>query len=304
MIFYVVFYAAAFFLFYYLIDRIVKKNRQSNGKGSNDSRSRSAFIPRTVTYTTPTGMVNTLYVDALKQAHLLIAGTTGSGKSVLENGLINTLLYRNPFDQPECAQLILIDPKGNELYRYRNLPHTLRYADSEESMVNALRYAVSIMEERQMTMRQYEDEDYYLGSDIYVFIDEFADLMTTRRKDVQPLVQRLSQRGRSARVHVVLCTQSPLRDVIPTVIKCNFDARFGLRTRSAQDSRNILGMSGLETYPVYGEGYYMKPKTSEDEEITEGKYEIPYVTKAEIKQNINWWYDQMRQNGLNPRKAA
>ena len=259
--------------------------------------------PEDVYYFTPTGKVWDVYEDAAAQPHLLIAGTTGSGKSAVENAIINTLLYRNPFDSVGDAQFILIDPKGNELYRYVHLPHTLRYASEPDEMVSALKYAVDLMEKRQIEMRQFEDEDYYPGSDVYVFIDEFADLMTTRKRDVQPLVQRLAQRGRSARVHVVLCTQSPIGDIIPTRIKCNFDARIGLRTRSAQDSRNILGFSELETYPVYGEGYYMKPKLSEDDEIKEGRRTLPYVTKAEIKQNIDWWYDQMRQNGIDPAAA-
>ena len=296
MIFYVVFYAAAFFLFYYLIDRIVKKNRQSNGKGSSDSRSRSAFTPRTVTYTTPTGMVNTLYVDALKQAHLLIAGKTGSGKSVVENGIIDTLLHRLPFDKLGNAQMILIDPKGNEIYKYAKLPHTLVYAYQPKEMMDALQYAMDLTMKRFQVLRESGD-DYYNGSDVYVFIDEFADLMTTQGKTVKPLIQRLCQLGRAARVHVVICTQTPIAKVIPTEIKCNFDSRFGLRTRSEQDSRNIIGKTGLELLPEYGEGYYMTPKE-------ERYYMIPYVTKNEIRETIAWWEDQMRQNGLNPRKAA
>ena len=298
MVFYIVFYIAAFFLFYHLIDRIVKKNRQSksNGKGSNDSRSRSAFTPRTVTYTTPAGMVNTLYVDALKQAHLLIAGKTGSGKSVVENGIIDTLLHRLPFDKLGNAQMILIDPKGNELYKYAKLPHTLVYAYQPEEMMDALQYAMDLTMKRFQVLRESGD-DYYNGSDVYVFIDEFADLMTTQGKTVKPLIQRLCQLGRAARVHVVICTQTPIAKVIPTEIKCNFDSRFGLRTRSAQDSRNIIGKTGLELLPEYGEGYYMTPKE-------ESYYKIPYVTKEEIRETIAWWEDQMQQNGLNPRKAA
>ena len=294
MVFYIVFYIAAFFLFYYLIDRIVKKNRQSKSKSNSDSR--SAFTPRAVTYTTPAGMVNTLYVDALKQAHLLIAGKTGSGKSVVENGIIDTLLHRLPFDKIGNAQMILIDPKGNELYKYAKLPHTLVYAYQPEEMMDALQYAMDLTMKRFQVLRE-SGNDYYNGSDVYVFIDEFADLMTTQGKTVKPLIQRLCQLGRAARVHVVICTQTPIAKVIPTEIKCNFDSRFGLRTRSAQDSRNIIGKTGLELLPEYGEGYYMTPKE-------ESYYKIPYVTKDEIRETIAWWEDQMQQNGLNPRKAA
>lgn len=258
--------------------------------------STSKAVNKTVTYTTPAGMVNTLYVDALKQAHLLIAGKTGSGKSVVENGIIDTLLHSLPFDKLGNAQMILIDPKGNELYKYAKLPHTLVYAYQPEEMMDALQYAMDLTMKRFQVLRKSGD-DYYNGSDVYVFIDEFADLMTTQGKTVKPLIQRLCQLGRAARVHVVICTQTPIAKVIPTEIKCNFDSRFGLRTRSAQDSRNIIGKTGLELLPEYGEGYYMTPKE-------ESYYNIPYVTKDEIRETIAWWEDQMRQNGLNPREAA
>lgn len=240
-------------------------------------------------FTTPSGQVESLFLDALKQPHLLIAGATGSGKSVVENGMINTLMYRLPFDQKGCAQLILIDPKGNELYKYAKLPHTLRYAYQPSEMMSALQYAMDITMKRFQVLRATGD-DYYNGSDVYVFIDEFADLMTTQGKTVKPVIQRLCQLGRAARVHVVICTQTPIAKVIPTEIKCNFDARFGLRTRSDQDSRNIIGKAGLELLPKYGQGYYMTP----DEE---SYYIIPYITKDEIRQNINWWAEQVRANG-------
>ena len=244
--------------------------------------------PKMVTYTSPTGYAYNLFEDALSQPHLLIAGATGSGKSVVENGMINQLMLRLPFDQKGCAQLILIDPKGNELYKYAKLPHTLRYAYNPTDMMSALQYAMDLTMKRFQVLRK-TGEDYYNGSDVYVLIDEFADLMTTQGKTVKPLIQRLCQLGRAARVHVIICTQTPIAKVIPTEIKCNFDARFGLRTRSAQDSRNIIGKSGLELLPKYGMGYYMTP----DEE---NYYEIPYVTKPEIAKNIEWWADQVRKN--------
>lgn len=242
-----------------------------------------------VTYTSPTGYAYNLFDDALSQPHLLIAGATGSGKSVVENGMINQLMLRLPFDQKGCAQLILIDPKGNELYKYAKLPHTLRYAYNPADMMSALQYAMDLTMKRFQVLRKTGD-DYYNGSDVYVLIDEFADLMTTQGKTVKPVIQRLCQLGRAARVHVIICTQTPIAKVIPTEIKCNFDARFGLRTRSAQDSRNIIGKSGLELLPQYGMGYYMTP-------AEENYYEIPYVTKPEIAKNIEWWADQVRKNG-------
>ena len=249
-----------------------------------------------VTYTTPGHDTWKLFTNALSQPHLLIAGTTGSGKSVIENGMIETLLQRLPFDRPGNAQMILIDPKGNELYKYSHLPHTICYAYNPDEMLNALQYAMDLTMKRFQVLRKTGD-DYYNGSDVYVFIDEFADLMLTQGKAVKPLVQRLCQLGRAARVHVIVCTQTPISKVIPTEIKCNFDSRFGLRTRSDQDSRNIIGEAGLETLPAYGIGYYMTP-------AGEDYHKIPYVTKDEIRETIDWWNNQMKLNGVEPRKAA
>ena len=187
-------------------------------------------------------VVNSLYYDMVQQPHLLIAGATGSGKSVLVNQLLNTLLsYSTP-------GLILIDCKGVELSEYRRYENTLDYADSPAQAVEALEYAVNIMGSRYKHL-QSAGLKKWTGADIYIIIDEFADLMTTSKKAVQPLIQRLAQLGRAAKIHIILCTQCPLREIIPTAIKCNFDSRIALRTATAQDSRNILGIPGAETLP-------------------------------------------------------
>ena len=120
------------------------------------------------------------------------------------------------------------------------------------------------------------------GNSIELFIDEFADLMTTNRREVAPLIQRLAQIGRAAKVHIILCTQTPIAKVIPTEIKCNFDSRIGLRTRSRQDSVNILGYKGLENLPEYGEGVYMTPKG--DHHIS-----VPYIDETEQNRLIEFW---------------
>lgn len=233
------------------------------------------------TWYTPTGEKKSAYVDALNQPHLLIAGATGSGKSVIVNGLIYTALYSAPCQ----VQFILIDPKRVELSMYRDLPHTIRYASEPENMVSALNEAMRITEDRYAEMQK-EGIRKYNGSQVYVIIDELADLMTTNKRQVQPLLQRLCQIGRAAGVHVIACTQCPLREVIPTAIKVNFDARFGLRTRSAQDSRNILGVTGCEILPKYGQAYYMTPA-----EFT--LYKIPFYDDDVLKERVNHW---MRQN--------
>lgn len=237
---------------------------------------------KTVTYKTPTGRYCNLFADMLEQPHLLVAGATGSGKSVVINGMITTLLYRLPGNsRPDEVKLILIDPKRVELVAYKNLPHTVRYASEPEEMLSALQYAMTLAEGRYKVMQE-KRKKMYPGGDVYIIIDEFADLMTTQKREVVPLIQRLAQIGRAAKVHIILATQTPISEVLPTKIKCNFDARVGLRTRSDQDSRNIIGKSGLERLPRYGKGYYMKPGE-------EGYYNIPYVDDDEIERLVKWW---------------
>lgn len=244
---------------------------------------------KTYTYKRPSGQVNNLYLDMLKQPHLMIAGATGSGKSVVVNALIYTALYGFPFDKESTdtvkySQFILVDPKRVELVQYKDLPHTLRYAYDKEDMLSALKLASDIIEDRYTRMAM-EGASKYQGSDIYVIIDEFADLMLTNKKRVAPLVQHIAQVGRAAKVHMILCTQCPIREVIPTAIKANFDARLGLRTRSVQDSRNILGFGGCEKLPRFGGGCYMTPDKTE-------WTQIPMVEQAEIDRVVNHWLEQ------------
>lgn len=237
-------------------------------------------------YETPGGKYSTLYRKALDQPHLLIAGATGSGKSVFIAGLMSVIMHRLPCDTAGGAFCILIDPKRVELVQYKQLPHCIRYASEPDSMLSALQYAMTLTEQRYKKMQR-QGLKKYNGADVWVIIDEFADLMTTQRKTVQPLIQRLAQIGRAARVHIVLATQTPIAKVIPTEIKCNFDARVGLRTRSAQDSRNIIGMAGLENLPRYGQCYYMSPEE-------EGLYIVPMVADAEIDRLVKHWTAQKR----------
>lgn len=217
------------------------------------------------------------YANMLTQPHLLIAGATGSGKSVVENAVIYTALFKTPQE----VQFILIDPKRVELIDYARLPHTLYYASEPDTMVKALYYAMDVTEQRYKEMQRKHTKK-YSGADLYVLIDEFADLMTTNKKQVQPLVQRLAQIGRAARVHLIICTQTPIAKVLPTEIKVNFDARVALRTRSAQDSRNILGVKGCEALPRYGYGYYMTPEGVQ-------LYQIPMIPDTEIAAIIANW---------------
>jgi S-DNA-T family DNA segregation ATPase FtsK/SpoIIIE len=229
---------------------------------------------------TPTMQYYSLYADMLKQTHLLIAGATGSGKSVVINGIITTSLK----DSPAQVQYILIDPKRVELVDYKPLPHTIAYASEPDTMVQALQRAMHLIEDRYAIMQRQHVKK-YSGSNVYIVIDELADLMTTNKKQVQPLIQRIAQIGRAAKVHIIAATQCPLSAVIPTPIKVNFDSRVGLRTRSRQDSRNILGCGGCELLPSYGQGYYM---TAQGIEL----YKIPMYDQTTTNALIQHWTRQ------------
>ena len=237
-------------------------------------------------YTTPAGEYPRLFAHCLNQSHLLIAGASGSGKSVFENGLMYTALYNSP----ARIGLILLDPKLTELSIYRNLPHTLVYACEGKDMINALQYAVDLIMIRFKDAQRHGKREYD-GSDVYVVVDELQDLMTTHKRQAFPLLQRIAQIGRAARVHLIACTQSPISAVIPTQLKCNFDARIALRTACKQDSRNILDMNGCEKLPNPREvgkayGYY---RHGADTDL----YELPYISEDKIEWIIDYW----RRNG-------
>lgn len=247
-----------------------KHRRRKSGGGSS-------LFP----YLSPTSDRFTLYADMLRQPHLLVAGATGSGKSVVINALIYTALFQHPTDQSGGAQFILIDPKRVELSQYKSLPHTVEYASEPDTMRQALYHAIQICEARYASMQK-DGRRYWGGGDLYVIVDEFADLMTTQKRLILPVVQRLAQIGRAAQVHIILATQTPISKVLPTEVKCNFDARLALRTRSAQDSRNITGFKGCESLPRYGFGYYMTPERSKVEAL-------PMIGAAELAARVHWW---------------
>jgi S-DNA-T family DNA segregation ATPase FtsK/SpoIIIE len=219
------------------------------------------------------------YENLLGQTHLLIAGATGSGKSVVINGMIATALNGSPAD----VQFVLIDPKRVELVDYRDLPHTIAYATDAFETLTALRMTVRIIEARFTEMQKRRIKKYD-GSDIYVVIDELADLMTTMKKQASPLLQRIAQIGRAAKVHLVAATQCPLASVIDTSIKCNIDARVALRTRSAQDSRNIIGQAGCEKLPRYGKAIYMNPDDPELDVV-----DVPMFDEAARIARVKFW---------------
>lgn len=212
--------------------------------------------------------------DLLKSPHCLICGTTGSGKSVL----LNNILYHGLFENADRFQIILIDPKRVELVRYANTENCLYYASEPDTMIQALYYGLDIIERRFKEM-QISGSLSYNGSDVYIIIDELADLMTTQKKKVLPILQRIGQIGRAARVHMIACTQCPLAKVIPTELKVNFETIIGLHVRSIQDSRNIINQSGCELLPRYGKMIVLNSDGLKS-------YSVPYI-KEEIEIVIN-----------------
>lgn len=231
-------------------------------------------------WNTPGGTAAAVCLDMLEQPHILIAGSTGSGKSVL----INTLIYTALFKAPHRVQFILIDPKRVELIDYKPLPHTSIYASEPPDIAAALVGAVALMEERYKTMQRQRIKK-STESHIYIIVDEFADLMTTQKRQTMPQIIRLAQLGRAANIHLILATQRPTKDIINGQIKVNLDARIALRCPTAQDSRNIINIKGAETLPRYGYGYYLTPNGCE-------LIQIPMTEQNELNARVNWWMKQ------------
>lgn len=234
-------------------------------------------------YVTPGGRVYTPFLRLADQAHLLIAGATGSGKSVALNGIIHSLLLtRSPF---EC-QFVLIDPKKVELVSYADLPHTARYATDQPDIVRSLLWTLTETERRFSHMQSIRSKEYE-GPHLYVIIDELADLMVSMKNETLPLLQRLAQIGRAARVHIIACTQNVMAVTIPTVLKCNFPAILGLRTANRQQSRFLIAETGCELLPDpkrEGKGYgYLR----DGADLT--KLMIYKYPESDIESSIAWW---------------
>lgn len=196
---------------------------------------------------------NVVTSDLAKMPHLLVAGQTGSGKSVMINTFLTSLLYHS---SPSDLKLILVDPKQVEMAPYNDIPHLLTPVINEpEKCISALKWAVAEMERRLKTMaevgkrnigeynslKQEEGMPY-----IVIVIDELADLMMMAARDVEALIVRLAQKARAAGIHLVLATQRPSVDVITGLIKANVPARIAFTVASQVDSRTIIDQMGAE----------------------------------------------------------
>ncbi len=204
--------------------------------------------------------------DLAKMPHLLIAGATGSGKSVCVNAMINSILFRA---SPKEVRMILVDPKVVELQCYNNIPHLLIPVVSDpHKAAGALEWAVAEMMERYNKFKEkgvreitgynnkLEDGEEYMPR-IVIIIDELADLMMTCRKDVEERICRLAQLARAAGIHLVVATQRPSVDVITGLIKANIPSRIAFKVSSYVDSRTILDRPGAEKLLGYGDMLYL-----------------------------------------------
>lgn len=234
-------------------------------------------------YITPEAEVYTKFLRLAERPHLLIAGATGSGKSVALNGIIHSLLVKySPF---EC-QFALIDPKKVELSQYKDLPHTCRYADNHPDIVRALQFALDETDHR-FDLMQKKGVKEYDGPHLYVIVDELADLMVSIKNETLPLLQRLAQIGRAARVHIIACSQNVMAQTIPTVLKCNFSTILGLRTCNKAQSRFLISAGGCEMLPDpkrEGKGYGYLRDGADLEKILIYKY-----PEEETERIISWW---------------
>ena len=266
-----------------------------------------------------------IIADLAAMPHLLVAGTTGSGKSVGLNCILLSLLYR--FTPTEC-RLILIDPKVLELKSYDDIPHLLSPVVTEpHKSVRALKWAVGEMEKRYRMMSSvnsrnihsfnekikasiakgaplgrrvqtgfdpetgeeiYEEEqlDYEVLPQIVLIVDELADLMVTVGKEIEVLIQRLSQKSRAAGIHLIMATQRPSVDVITGVIKANLPTRISFKVTSRIDSRTILGEQGSEQLLGKGDMLY-KPNTGAMVRV-----HGPFVSDEEVEAVADHWRGQ------------
>ncbi|TQQ84158.1 DNA translocase FtsK [Peptacetobacter hominis] len=222
--------------------------------------------------------------DIAKMPHLLIAGSTGSGKSVCVNTLINSILFKA---RPDEVKLLLIDPKVVELSNYNGIPHLLIPVVTDPSKAaNALNWAVTEMNRRyklfsesgSRDIKSYNEKAEEKLPSIVIIIDELADLMMTSAKEVEDYICRLAQKARAAGMHLVIATQRPSVDVITGVIKANIPSRIAFAVSSRTDSRTILDMGGAEKLLGKGDMLFhplgaSKPERLQGAFISEGELE-------------------------------
>ena len=254
-----------------------------------------------------------IVADLATMPHVLIAGSTGSGKSVAINAMIMSILYKAT---PEQVRLILVDPKRVELGMYEGIPHLFTPIITEPKLAaNALRNAVREMERRlkllasrsvrnidqynrlfaEGTLNMFEDGEFDNLPEadrkplpyIMIIIDELADLMMLDKSNVEEAITRLAQMARAVGIHLVLATQRPSVDVITGLIKANVPTRMSFRLASKTDSRTILDANGAESLLGRGDMLFLPPGTSRLQRV-----HAPFVTEKEISGVVAFWKAQ------------
>lgn len=253
------------------------------------------------------------FSNLAKMPHLLIAGTTGSGKSVTIHTIITSLLYRN---SPDAMKLIMIDPKRVELTLYNKIPHLLTPVITEpKKAILALRWAAKEMNRRYDILEANSVRDiqsYHKNileptknikisgdtSDqkkldpmpyIVIIIDELADIMQTYPRELEAAIVRLAQMSRAVGIHLILSTQRPSVNVITGLIKANIPARIALQVASQIDSRTILDMPGAEKLLGQGDMLYLSGEMSQPSRI-----QSAYISEDEVKNVVKYLIDQYR----------
>ncbi len=245
-----------------------------------------------------------MVTDLTKMPHLLLAGATGTGKSVCINTIINSLLFKN---SPDTTKLLLIDPKRIELSVYQDIPHLLHPVVTQpKDATKALRWAVEEMERRYMLLSDRgvrnietynrkivkeskpDSKDNSRGIDkilpyIVIVIDELADLMMISSKEVEEAITRLAQMARAAGIHLIIATQRPSVDVLTGIIKANFPTRISFQVSSKVDSRTILDTIGAEHLLGEGDMLFLPPGVGRVTRIHGA-----FVSEEEVKEVTNF----------------
>ena len=229
---------------------------------------------------------NCWVADLGRMPHLLIAGATGSGKTVMLNAIIVSLLYRN---SPSNLKFILVDPKRVELVSYNDIPYLLTPVVTDvKKTINAFRWAISEMDRRFDLFSQFHRRDIHdfnadkdketLLPHIVIIVDELADLMVAAPREIEACIIRLAQMARATGIHLVMATQRPSVDVLTGLIKANVTSRIAFAVASAIDSRTILDFSGAEKLLGRGDMLFVTPALSYPKRI-----QGAYVSDGEIK---------------------
>ena len=215
-------------------------------------------------------MLHEIYSDIAQEAHIMIGGATGSGKSVVEKGVIYALA--SALSEDEC-EMYFIDPKKVVLHKLLFLPHVKMYADTDEDALFILSYLSREMDRRNKYCQERDIED-YPGSAIYCFIDETADVIVRQGKSVLRMFQLLLQMARSANIHMVFCSQCVNRKLIPAEVQCNITCIVGLKTRKAIESRQLVDSDACMKLPRFGKCVLVTP---DGEEVRD----VPMVSDSE-----------------------